>query len=104
MVAVVRVLAHFLPAKTVLEMVAPEADWLDIRWCHEDDDQTLGENLPWADAVWHVLRPLSGNDLRRGARLRLVHKLGAGVLLSGLAWGAAVLWRQRNQLDSTAPD
>jgi hypothetical protein len=41
MVAVVRVLGHFLPGKTVLEMVAPEADWLDIRWCHEDDDQTL---------------------------------------------------------------
>jgi phosphoglycerate dehydrogenase-like enzyme len=75
----VRVLAHFLPGKTVLEMVAPEADWLDIRWCHEDDDQMLGENLPWADAVWHVLRPLSGKELRRGARLRLVHKLGAGV-------------------------
>ena len=77
--AMVRVLAHFLPGKTVLEMVAPEADWLDIRWCHENDDQTLGENLPWVDAVWHVLRPLSGNELRRGARLRLVHKLGAGV-------------------------
>jgi phosphoglycerate dehydrogenase-like enzyme len=29
--------------------------------------------------IWHVLRPLSGDDLRRGARLRLVHKLGAGV-------------------------
>jgi phosphoglycerate dehydrogenase-like enzyme len=79
MVAVVRVLGHFLPGKTVLEMVAPEADWLDIRWCHEDDDQTLDENLPWADAVWHVLRPLSGKELRRGARLRLVHKLGTGV-------------------------
>ena len=79
MVAVVRVLGHFLPGKTVLEMVAPEADWLDIRWCHEDDDQTLDENLPWADAVWHVLRPLSGEELRRGARLRLVHKLGTGV-------------------------
>ena len=26
-----------------------------------------------------MLRPLSGADLRRGARLRLVHKLGAGV-------------------------
>ena len=77
--AMVRVLAHFLPGKTVLETVAPEADWLDIRWCHENDDQTLGENLPWVDAVWHVLRPLSGNELRRGARLRLVHKLGAGV-------------------------
>lgn len=75
----VRVLAHFLPSATVLKMVEPEADWLDIRWCHEDDDDTLHRELPWADAVWHVLRPLSGSDLRRGARLRLVHKLGAGV-------------------------
>ena len=29
--------------------------------------------------IWHVLRPLSGDDLRRGERLRLVQKLGAGV-------------------------
>ena len=75
----VRVLAHFLPSDTVSEMVAPEADWLDIRWSHEDDDETLHRELPWADALWHVLRPLSGDDLRRGGRLRLVHKLGAGV-------------------------
>ncbi len=75
----VRVLAHFLPGDTVLDMVAPESDWLDVRWCHEDDDETLHRDLPWADAVWHVLRPLSGADLRRGTRLRLVHKLGAGV-------------------------
>lgn len=75
----VKVLAHFIPGDTVLDMVAAEADWLDIRWCHEDDDETLHRELPWADAVWHVLRPLSGADLRRGGRLRLVHKLGAGV-------------------------
>lgn len=75
----VRVLAHFLPSDSVLEIVAPEADWLDVRWCHEDDDETLHAELPWADAIWHVLRPLSGSDLRRGTRLRLVHKLGAGV-------------------------
>ena len=75
----VRVLAHFRPGDTVLDMVAPESDWLDVRWCHEDDDETLHRELPWADAVWHVLRPLSGADLRRGTRLRLVHKLGAGV-------------------------
>ena len=75
----VKVLAHFLPGDTVLEMVAPQSDWLDIRWCHEDDDETLRRDLGWADAVWHVLRPLSGADLRRGGRLRLVHKLGAGV-------------------------
>jgi hypothetical protein len=34
----------------------------------------------------------------------LVHKLGAGVLLAGLAWGAAVLWRQQRQLDNAARD
>lgn len=75
----VRVLAHFLPGDSVLEMVAPEADWLDVRWCHENDDAALHDGLAWADVVWHVLRPLSGEDLRRGTRLRLVHKLGAGV-------------------------
>jgi hypothetical protein len=30
----VRVLAHFLPGDTTLGIVEPEADWLDIRWCH----------------------------------------------------------------------
>ncbi len=75
----VRVLAHFLPGENVLNIVAPESDWLDIHWCHEDDDETLHRRLPEADAIWHVLRPLSGDDLRRAPRLRLVHKLGAGV-------------------------
>lgn len=75
----VRVLAHFLPQPTVLELVAPESEWLDIRWCHEDDDDTLHRELPHAEVVWHVLRPLSAADLRRGGKLRLVHKLGAGV-------------------------
>jgi phosphoglycerate dehydrogenase-like enzyme len=63
----------------VLGVVEPEVDWLQIRWCHEEDDITLHRELGWADVVWHVLRPLSGDDLRRGPRLRLVHKLGAGV-------------------------
>ncbi|MCV7214974.1 hydroxyacid dehydrogenase [Mycobacterium crocinum] len=75
----VRVLAHFLPGENVLNIVAPESDWLDIHWCHEDDDETLHRQLPEADVIWHVLRPLSGDDLRRAPRLRLVHKLGAGV-------------------------
>jgi phosphoglycerate dehydrogenase-like enzyme len=32
-----------------------------------------------AEVIWHMLRPLSGDDLSRATRLRLVHKLGAGV-------------------------
>lgn len=74
-----RVLAHFVPGAKVLEYLADEADWLDIRWCAEQDDPTFYRELPEADVIWHVLRPLSAADLRRGARLRLVHKLGAGV-------------------------
>ncbi|MGE2816790.1 NAD(P)-dependent oxidoreductase [Mycobacterium heidelbergense] len=78
-----RVLAHFVPGDKVLNFVAPEADWLDIRWCADDDSPesqaTFYRELPHAQVIWHVLRPLSGTDLRRAPRLRLVHKLGAGV-------------------------
>jgi phosphoglycerate dehydrogenase-like enzyme len=74
-----RVLAHFVPGNKVLDFIAAEANWLDIRWCAEDDDTSFYRELPEAEVIWHVLRPLSGADLRRGERLRLVHKLGAGV-------------------------
>jgi phosphoglycerate dehydrogenase-like enzyme len=74
-----KVLAHFTPGQKVLDFVAPESDWLDIRWCAEDDDDTLHRELPSADVIWHVLRPLSAADLDLAANCRLVHKLGAGV-------------------------
>lgn len=74
-----RVLAHFVPGAQVLDFVAPEADWLDVRWCAGDDDSAFYRELPDAEVIWHVLRPLSGADLRGAPKLRLVHKLGAGV-------------------------
>ncbi|MGB8382267.1 MAG: NAD(P)-dependent oxidoreductase, partial [Dermatophilaceae bacterium] len=74
-----RVLAHFVPGEKVLDFVAPEADWLDVRYCAEDDDDTFYRELPDAEVIWHVLRPLSDSDLERAPRCRLVHKLGAGV-------------------------
>jgi phosphoglycerate dehydrogenase-like enzyme len=72
-----RVLAHFVPGPKVLDFLAPETNWLDIRWC--TDDETFYRELPQADVVWHVLRPLSEADLARATRARLVHKFGAGV-------------------------
>ena len=74
-----RVLAHFVPGEKVLDFVAPESDWLDIRYCAEDDDDTFYRELPDAEVIWHVLRPLADSDLERALRCRLVHKLGAGV-------------------------
>jgi phosphoglycerate dehydrogenase-like enzyme len=74
-----RVLAHFVPSEKVTEFLAPETDWLDIHYCGEDDDDTFYRELPEAEVIWHVLRPISGNDLKQGRRLKLVHKMGAGV-------------------------
>jgi phosphoglycerate dehydrogenase-like enzyme len=75
----VRVLAHFLPGDKVTAYLAPHRDWLDIRYCAEDDDETFYRELPHAEVLWHVLRPLSSDDVARGENLRLIHKLGAGV-------------------------
>jgi phosphoglycerate dehydrogenase-like enzyme len=74
-----RVLAHFTPGAKVTEFLAPELDWLDVRYCAEDDDDTFYRELPEADVIWHVLRPLSGPDLEKARRCKLVHKMGAGV-------------------------
>jgi len=75
----VKVLAHFAPGDKVLQFLEPQSDWLDIRYCGEDDDETFYRELPDAEVIWHVLRPISGDDLGKAPALRLVHKLGAGV-------------------------
>ncbi len=74
-----RVLAHFTPGDKVLDFVAPESDWLDVHYCAENDDDTFYRELPDAEVIWHVLRPLSAADLEQAVRCGLVHKLGAGV-------------------------
>lgn len=75
----VTVLAHFVPGEKVTEFLAPQSDWLDVRYCAEDDDETFYRELPHADVIWHVLRPVSAEDLAKAVKVRLVHKLGAGV-------------------------
>jgi phosphoglycerate dehydrogenase-like enzyme len=75
----VTVLAHFTPGEKVAEFLAPESDWLDVRYCAEDDDETFYRELEHAEVVWHVLRPISGGDLEKAPQCKLVHKMGAGV-------------------------
>jgi phosphoglycerate dehydrogenase-like enzyme len=75
----VRVLAHFTPSKKIKEQVAAESDWLDVHWVAEDDDAAFERELRDAEVIWHVLRPLSADDLAKAPKLKLVHKLGAGV-------------------------
>lgn len=74
-----RVLAHFLPGEKVVSLLGPYSDWLNIRFCAEDDGDTFYRELPDAEVIWHVLRPITASDLQRAKHLRLVHKMGAGV-------------------------
>ncbi|MCH9710541.1 MAG: 2-hydroxyacid dehydrogenase [Actinomycetia bacterium] len=74
-----RVLAHFVPGDRVREFLGPQEDWLDVRYCAENDDDTFYRELPDAEVIWHVLRPISADDLAKARHLRLVHKLGAGI-------------------------
>ncbi len=99
----IKVLAHFTPGRKVLDFVAPEADWLDIRWCAEDDDTTLYRELPEVDVLWHVLRPLSAADLERATHCRLVHKLGAGVNTIDVAAATARSIAVANMPGANAP-
>lgn len=77
--APLRVLAHFTPGPRVTEYLAPLHDLINVRFCAADDDATFYRELPKAHVLWHVLRPLSADDLELGGQLKLVHKMGAGV-------------------------
>ena len=69
----------------------------------EDDDDTFYSELPEADVIWHVLRPLSAADLQRAPRLRLVHKLGAGVNTIDLAAATSLGIAVANMPGANAP-
>jgi phosphoglycerate dehydrogenase-like enzyme len=75
----IRVLAHFQPGERAAEKIAAESAWLDVRWVREDDDEGFYRELPEAEVIWHVLRPISAEDIEKAPKLKLIHKLGSGV-------------------------
>jgi len=103
--------AHFLPGDKVLEFLAPESDWLDIRYCAEDDDDTEAEIVRgYCAAVRAALTddgrpPLAAAGLKLHDRLAKIAASLDGVsarakeLPAGLRKLAALLHRG---LDETA--
>ena len=54
-------------------------DGLDVEACPEADEDRFASLMAGADAVWHVLKPLTAAHLDGAPKLRLVQKIGVGV-------------------------
>src|SRR3954466_3974060 len=52
---------------------------LQVGCCDESDDARFYSLLPHAEVLWHLLRPLSGDDVAKASNLRLIQKIGVGV-------------------------
>jgi phosphoglycerate dehydrogenase-like enzyme len=52
---------------------------LDVECCDESNDQRFYTLLPEVEVLWHLLRPLSAEDIAKATRLRLIQKVGVGV-------------------------
>lgn len=55
------------------------ADGLDVVLCSEHDEQDYLGHLADADALWHVLRPVTAEAIDSAHRLRLIQKIGVGL-------------------------
>ena len=73
-----RVLLHYA-AGPGLEARLRTLPGLELRVCPEADEASLAEALPWAEAIWHVLKPLTAAHIAAAPRLRLIQKIGVGV-------------------------
>lgn len=75
-----KVLLHYTPGPAwQRELASVDGHGLQINCCDETDDARFYRLLPEAQVVWHLLRPLSADDLARATSLRLIQKIGVGV-------------------------
>lgn len=52
---------------------------IQVDCCDERDDARFYHLLPSAEVLWHLLRPLSSDDIAKATNLRLIQKIGIGV-------------------------
>jgi phosphoglycerate dehydrogenase-like enzyme len=52
---------------------------LDITCCAEGDDADYQRLLPEAEVLWHVLKPVTAEQIAAAAKLKLIQKIGSGV-------------------------
>jgi phosphoglycerate dehydrogenase-like enzyme len=75
-----RILLHYAAGpEWRRELAALGSRSLEVDCCDESDEERFHALLPQAEVLWHLLRPLSASEIAKGARLRLIQKIGIGV-------------------------
>jgi phosphoglycerate dehydrogenase-like enzyme len=75
-----RILLHYAAGpswRRDLESLRPRG--LEVECCDESNDERFYSLLPEVEVLWHLLRPLTGSDIAKATRLRLIQKIGVGV-------------------------
>jgi phosphoglycerate dehydrogenase-like enzyme len=62
---------------------------LEIAACSEADDAGYARHMEEAEALWHVLKPVTAAHIAAAPRLRLIQKIGVGVNTIDLAAATA---------------
>lgn len=75
----VRVLFHFDAPESLQRRLEPLLDGLDVSYCAEEDEDRFLQLMSDAEVLWHVLRPITAQDMDGAPKLRLVQKLGSGL-------------------------
>jgi len=57
---------------------ALSGDGIEIHCCPESEDADYDARLPRAQVLWHVLKPVTEEQIARASNLKLVQKIGSG--------------------------
>ena len=80
--------------KLAARLAGFRAEGLEIATCSESDDAGYARHMAEAEALWHVLKPVTAAHIAAAPRLKLIQKIGVGVntidLEAAKACGVAV--------------
>jgi phosphoglycerate dehydrogenase-like enzyme len=75
-----RAVLHYTAGPRLRALLAELShDGVEVSWSPEGDDDALAAALPDAEAILHVLEPITAGVIAAAPRLRFIQKLGAGV-------------------------
>jgi phosphoglycerate dehydrogenase-like enzyme len=76
----VKVLFRFDASEALVRKVAAlSGEGIELQCCPESADATYDRLLPEIDVLWHVLKPVTQDQIARARNLKLIQKIGSGV-------------------------